>query len=51
MTIAVYEGARAGVQSIARDQGKKPMSFFAFHDAGFDVFPRTVFRLIPYVSS
>jgi hypothetical protein len=37
-TITIYEAARAGVQSTARDQGRKPMSFFAFYDAGGDSF-------------
>src|SRR5262249_6550639 len=38
-TIAVEQGASAGVQSTVRDQGKAPMSFFAFHAArGMDFF-------------
>jgi hypothetical protein len=38
--IAVDQGARADVQSTARDQGKAPMSCFAFHDAAVRDFSR-----------
>lgn len=40
MRIAVYEGASAGVQAIARDQGRKPLAFFAFYEAGLDGFSK-----------
>src|SRR6516162_4425054 len=46
-TIAVYPGARAGVQSTARAQGQAPMSCVAFQDAGFRNFSRTVVQADP----
>ena len=46
-TIAVYQGARAGVQSTARDQGKTPLSCFAFHDAEVMDFSRTNLQADP----
>src|SRR5215468_4583203 len=46
-TIAVYQGARAGVQSTARDQGKAPMSCCAFHDARGMDFSRTIVQVDP----
>src|SRR5262245_55881485 len=44
---AVYQGARAGVQSTARAQGKAPMAFCAFYDAGFMDFSRTIAQADP----
>ena len=46
-TIAVCQGARAGVQSTARDQGKTPMSCCAFHDAEVMDFSRTNLQAEP----
>jgi len=38
LPITLSEDASAGVQATARDQGSKPRSFCAFHDAGGDGF-------------
>ena len=38
MTSTIYEEARAGVQATAREQGRTPLSFCAFYDAGGDGF-------------
>src|SRR5215510_11136490 len=46
-TIAVGQGARAGVQSTARDQGKTPRSCCAFHDAEVRDFSRTTLQADP----
>jgi len=46
-TSAVCPGARAGVQSTARDQGKTPMSCCAFHDAEVMDFARTNLQADP----
>jgi hypothetical protein len=44
---AVYQGARAGVQASARDQGKAPLACGAFYDAGFMDFSRTLAQADP----
>jgi len=46
-TIAVCQGARAGVQSTARDQGKAPRCSWAFGDAMRASGQRTGARLRP----
>src|SRR5437868_12393614 len=46
-TIAVEQGARAGVQSTAREQGKAPLACCAFHDAGGMDVSRTLMQADP----